>query len=143
MRKGKRAAQAGHATVEAILMALKKEERLTDLELTAQGMVLRETAKPETPLSEWFSYGCAKICVYVDSEQELERVAALAEEKGCGLEDLSLEELRGLSELIDEDVFVALDYDTAVARRNVPGGTGPQSVARQLENIKLWLGDKD
>ena len=71
------------------------------------------------------------------------RSVALAEEKGCGLEDLSLEELRGLSELIDEDVFVALDYDTAVARRNVPGGTGPQSVARQLENIKLWLGDKD
>ena len=68
---------------------------------------------------------------------------ALAEEKGCGLEDLSLEELRGLSELIEEDVFVALDYDTAVARRNVPGGTGPQSVARQLENIKAWLGDKD
>ena len=71
------------------------------------------------------------------------RSVALAEEKGCGLEDLSLEELRGLSELIDEDVFVALDYDTAVARRNVPGGTGPQSVARQLENIKAWLGDKD
>ena len=71
------------------------------------------------------------------------RSVALAEEKGCGLEDLSLEELRNLSELIEEDVFVALDYDTAVARRNVPGGTGPQSVARQLENIKLWLGDKD
>ncbi len=71
------------------------------------------------------------------------RSVALAEEKGCGLEDLSLEELRGLSELIEEDVFVALDYDTAVARRNVPGGTGPQSVARQLENIKAWLGDKD
>ena len=71
------------------------------------------------------------------------RSVALAEEKGCGLEDLSLEELRGLSELIEEDVFAALDYDTAVARRNVPGGTGPQSVARQLENIKAWLGDKD
>ena len=68
------------------------------------------------------------------------RSVALAEEKGCGLEDLSLEELRNLSELIEEDVFVALDYDTAVARRNVPGGTGPQSVARQLENIKRWLG---
>ena len=99
MRKGKIAAQAGHATVEAILMALKKEERLTDLELTAQGMVLRETAKPETPLSEWFSYGCAKICVYVDSEQELERVAALAEEKGvlCAvITDAGMTEFHGV-----------------------------------------------
>ena len=99
MRKGKIAAQAGHATVEAILMALKKEERLTDLELTAEGMVLRETAKPETPLSEWFSYGCAKICVYVDSEQELERVAALAEEKGvlCAvITDAGMTEFHGV-----------------------------------------------
>ncbi|MBR3880883.1 MAG: argininosuccinate lyase, partial [Mailhella sp.] len=71
------------------------------------------------------------------------RSVALAEEKGCGLEDLSLDELRALSPLIEEDVFVALDYDTAVARRNVPGGTGPQSVARQLENIKRWLGNED
>jgi len=69
------------------------------------------------------------------------RSVALAEEKGCGLEDLSLDELQALSPLIEEDVFVALDYDTAVARRNVPGGTGPQSVARQLENIKRWLAD--
>lgn len=99
MRKGKIAAQAGHATVEAILMALKKEERLTDLELTAQGMVLRETARPETPLSEWFSYGCAKICVYVDSEQELERIAASAEEKGvlCAvITDAGMTEFHGV-----------------------------------------------
>ena len=65
----------------------------------AQGMVLRETAKPETPLSEWFSYGCAKICVYVDSEQELERVAALAEEKGvlCAvITDAGMTEFHGV-----------------------------------------------
>ena len=69
------------------------------------------------------------------------RAVAMAEEKGVGLENLTLEELRSLSDLIDEDVFIALDYDTAVARRNVPGGTGPQSVARQLEKISGWLED--
>ena len=31
MRKGKIAAQAGHACVEAVLMALKKENRLNDI----------------------------------------------------------------------------------------------------------------
>lgn len=71
------------------------------------------------------------------------RSVALAEAKGVGLEDLTLEELRSLSELIDEDVFIALDYDTAVARRNVPGGTGPESVARQLDTIRRWLDEAE
>jgi PTH2 family peptidyl-tRNA hydrolase len=82
MRKGKIAAQAGHAAIEAILMALHKEGRCEDIISTSEGMCLAESGKTETPLSEWFSYGCAKICVYVDSEEELMAIAAKAEEKG-------------------------------------------------------------
>jgi len=36
-------------------------------------------------------------------------------------------------------VFDVLEYRAAVARRNAPGGTGPLSVARQLEKMKAWL----
>ncbi len=82
MRKGKIAAQAGHACVEAILMALRKEDRLGDLEMTEEGMLLKTDGKEPTPLSEWFSYGCAKICVYVDSEEALLAIADRAKEKG-------------------------------------------------------------
>ena len=81
MRKGKIAAQAGHASVEAVLMALSREGRLEDLVMTENGMGLRRANKEETPLSEWFEYGCAKICVYVDSEEELMDIAKKAEEK--------------------------------------------------------------
>ena len=41
MRKGKIAAQAGHACVEAVLMALKKENRLHDFEESSDGMILK------------------------------------------------------------------------------------------------------
>ena len=82
MRKGKIAAQAGHACIEAVLMALKKEERLGELELTAEGMALKTAGKPVTPISDWFEYGCAKVCVYVDSEEALMEIAKKAEEKG-------------------------------------------------------------
>ena len=82
MRKGKIAAQAGHACVDAILMALSKEGRLNDLEMTAEGFVLKDTGKPDTPLSEWFFYGSAKICVYVDSEEELLAIAHKANDNG-------------------------------------------------------------
>ena len=82
MRKGKIAAQAGHACIDAILMALIKEGRLNDFETTNDGIALRDTDKPTTPLSDWFKYGCAKICVYVDSEEELMNIADKAKEKG-------------------------------------------------------------
>ncbi len=82
MRKGKIAAQAGHAAIEAVLMALCKEGRLGDLEMTEEGMMLKTEGKDATALSEWFSYGCAKICVYVDSEEALLAIASAAKEKG-------------------------------------------------------------
>ncbi len=82
MRKGKIASQAGHACIEAILMALQKEGRMNDFEKTDDGMLLNNTGKPVTALSEWFHYGCAKICVYVDSEAELIEIADKAKKMG-------------------------------------------------------------
>ena len=81
MRKGKIAAQAGHACIDAILMALNKEGRVNDFEITDDGIILKDSDKSTTPLSDWFKYGCAKICVYVDSEEELMNIADKAKEK--------------------------------------------------------------
>ena len=81
MRKGKIAAQAGHACIEAILRALQKEGRMGDLE-TANGETVLKNTGENTPLSDWFEYGCAKVCVYVDSEEALLEIAKKAEEKG-------------------------------------------------------------
>ena len=99
MRKGKIAAQAGHAAIEAVLMALAKEERLTDLHLTANGIMLDTADKPITPLSDWFKYGCAKVCVYVDYEEELTAIADKAEEKGilvAVITDAGMTEFHGI-----------------------------------------------
>ena len=82
MRKGKIAAQAGHACIDAVLMALNREGRLGDLEMASGGMELRPTDKPDSPLSDWFMHGCAKICVYVDSEDALLEIAQKADERG-------------------------------------------------------------
>ena len=64
---------------------------------------------------------------------------AFAEERGQGLEDLSLADLRRFSADIGEDVFAVLDYENAVARRHVPGGTGPESVEAQIVALASWL----
>ena len=64
---------------------------------------------------------------------------ALAEKEGKGLEDLSLAELRGIDVRIDDGVYAVLDYAAAVRRCETPGGTGPRSVTRQLEDLRGWL----
>ncbi len=64
---------------------------------------------------------------------------ALAEQRGVPLEALTLGELRGLSDRIDESVYAILEYKAAAARRNSHGGTGPLSVDRQIHDLKKWL----
>jgi argininosuccinate lyase len=52
---------------------------------------------------------------------------------------LTLAELRSLSEKIDEDVARVLAYETAMKRRNTPGGTAPERVWEQIVALKDWL----
>ena len=82
MRKGKIAAQAGHACIDAVLMALCKEGRMNDFEMTADGLTLKQAGTQGTPMTDWFAYGCAKVCVYVDGEDALLEIAKKAEERG-------------------------------------------------------------
>lgn len=69
MRKGKIAAQASHACVEVVLKALMKENRFNELKEEDGYMTL--VTDDITPLTQWFKRGVAKVCVYVDSEEEL------------------------------------------------------------------------
>ncbi|MBP3730013.1 MAG: argininosuccinate lyase [Mailhella sp.] len=67
------------------------------------------------------------------------RSVALAESRGVGLEDLPLADFQEICPMIGKDVYAALDYETAVARRNAHGGTGPASVEAQLARLNDWL----
>ena len=53
----------------------------------------------------------------------------MAEDRGLGLEDLSLEDMRSVEDTITEDVFAVLGVDNSVASRTSEGGTAPANVA--------------
>jgi argininosuccinate lyase len=61
----------------------------------------------------------------------------IANEKA--LLDLSLIEFKSFSSLFEEDVFQALALETVVERRTSYGGTGGESVNRQLEVARELL----
>lgn len=59
------------------------------------------------------------------------RLVKMAEEKGCGLEDLSLADMRSVEAGIGEAVFAVLGIDNSVASRTSYGGTAPTNVKAQ------------
>ena len=108
MRKGKIAAQSGHACVEAVLMALAKENRLSDVRVEDGWVQLAETGRDATPLSEWFARGGAKICVYVDSEEALLDLAKQGEGAGfC----VALIQDAGHTEFHGEPTYTCLAFE--------------------------------
>lgn len=114
MRKGKIAAQAGHACVEAVLMALARERRLDQVRLaTAEDgsptwVYLDSDGTPYTALSDWFDAGVAKVCVYVDSEEALLDIADQGRERGFAV---ALIRDAGLTEFHGEATYTCLAFE--------------------------------
>lgn len=71
MRKGKIAAQAGHACVEAVLRALARDGLLAHVRMDEGQIAIDTPEGVDAPVVRWFADGEAKICVYVNSEAEL------------------------------------------------------------------------
>jgi argininosuccinate lyase len=64
-----------------------------------------------------------------DAHEVVGRAVALCGAQGCDLADLSLEELRRFTPLIEADVTAVLTVEGSIAARNHPGGTAPERVA--------------
>ncbi len=64
------------------------------------------------------------------------RVVALAEEKGCGLEDLALKDLTAIDDRIIKSVYDVLGVDNSVRSRISYGGTAPDNVRAQVVSAR-------
>jgi len=67
-------------------------------------------------------------------------VVSLAEEQGCGLAGLTLEQFQAIDDRISADVFSVLSVDASVASRSSYGGTAPDQVRVQVTKAKKTLG---
>ena len=115
MRKGKIAAQASHASVEAVLKAIVKENRAGQLRTDPEGYAYLDAPEgQESPLTDWFRYGMAKICVYVDSEEELLALDQKAREADVTTA-LILD--AGFTEFHGQPTYTALAFEPLEAER--------------------------
>jgi argininosuccinate lyase len=64
------------------------------------------------------------------------KLVAMAESRGCSLQDLDLETMRSVHPGIGEDALEVLSVESSVASRRSFGGTAPESVMREA---RRWL----
>ena len=64
------------------------------------------------------------------------KAVQLALDKGCGLRDLPLEELKKLNPAFEQDFYAYLSLESVLAIHDVPGGTAPARVRQALADAK-------
>jgi argininosuccinate lyase len=67
------------------------------------------------------------------------KVVRLAEEKGVSLSELSLDDLRSISDKFQGDVLDVWDFEASVEKRSVRGGTALASVREQIKRARQLL----
>jgi argininosuccinate lyase len=72
-----------------------------------------------------------------DAHEAVGRAVRLAVERGCGLPDLPIADLRALAPQIEPDVYRVLTVEGSVAARDHVGGTAPAQVQAQ---VARWRG---
>jgi argininosuccinate lyase len=60
------------------------------------------------------------------------RLVALAEEKACGLEGLTIEDFKSIDQRIDSRIHKVLGVENSVKSRTSYGGTAPDNVQAQV-----------
>ena len=62
-----------------------------------------------------------------------------AEDKGCDLDQLTLQDFKAISAKFEPDILAIFDYEKSMEQYNALGGTGSKSIAWQISLFDKWL----
>ncbi|TPX32277.1 argininosuccinate lyase [Synchytrium microbalum] len=65
----------------------------------------------------------------------------LAEERGVGIDKLSVADYKKLHPSFEEDVSAIFDYEKSIENRNAAGGTSRVTVLTQIQQLRVWMKD--
>ncbi|MGI5919216.1 MAG: argininosuccinate lyase [Christensenellales bacterium] len=84
-------------------------------------------------------YLVSKGLPFRDAHEVVGKLVLYCEQHGKALGDLTLAEMKQMSELFSEDVYDALSLESCVQRRAVPGGPSVQSVQKHIDRIREFI----
>ena len=67
----------------------------------------------------------------------------LAEDRGCALSDLTVDDLKPLCEAFEEDVVGVWSYEKSAESRDTEGGSSRRSVLEQCAKLRKYLEDTE
>jgi argininosuccinate lyase len=70
------------------------------------------------------------------AHEQVGKTVQLCLEKGCEIQDLSMEELRSVSSVFDDDFYACLKLEAVLAIHDVPGGTAPARVKQAMAEAR-------
>jgi len=114
---------------------------LDSLQVDAQRM--RSALNPAILATDLADYLVAKGVPFREAHALVGQAVRISEAQGIALHHLSLSDFQAISPTFDVDVNEVFDFEKAIAKRNLPGGTGSAAVIAQLEQAKTMLNEMD
>ena len=101
-------------------------------DLTPNEKSMRDALKGGFPTATDLADWCVRALnmPFRDAHHITGSLVALAEDKGCALEELSLKDMQNIEPKINNDIFSILSVDASVASRTSFGGTAPDNVKK-------------
>jgi argininosuccinate lyase len=112
--------------------------RVFNVRVKAEAMraALRQGFATATDLADWL---VKRGLPFRDAHEAVARAVRLAEQKGCDVSDLTLDELKSFSPLVDDTVFAVLTVEGSLSARKHIGGTAPEQVRAAIARARARL----
>nr|XP_023685120.1 argininosuccinate lyase isoform X2 [Paramormyrops kingsleyae] len=107
--------------------------------LTINPTVMEAALSPDMLATDLAYYLVRKGVPFRDAHGCSGKAISLAESKNIPVNQLTLEDLRTVSPLFDNDVSVVWDYTSSVEQYSAPGGTARSSVSAQIQHLRDWM----
>jgi len=108
--------------------------------ITFNDAVMAESAKNGfTNATDVADYLVLKGVPFRDAHKIVGELVLLCIDKNCALDDLSLDEFKKYSGLIDNDIYEAISMKTCVQRRNTKGAPGRAAMEELLKSYEQYL----
>jgi argininosuccinate lyase len=102
--------------------------------------IMEESAKKGfTNATDAADYLVLKNIPFRDAHRIVGELVLLCIEKGCALDDLTLEEFKKYSSVIDKDIYDAISMKTCVMKRCTDGAPGPEAMKKVIAQYKNYL----
>lgn len=107
------------------------------------GSMMAQAKKGHLAATDVADYLAKKGLPFRHAHEVVGHLVLLCEQRGCNLDDLSLEDFKAASPLFEEDITSALDLESIVKARTTEGGTGNSVVRQQLDQAKTVLANDE